>query len=139
MACPAFVRVVDDRTLAFPDCDGNGMFRSLSNIAVNPHVGLAFVDFQRPRRLRVNGTARLHRDDPLLHGQPGAQIIVRARAEQVLPNCPRYVHPSEVTEWSVYVSRPGRVPRASGRRPASSRAHCRGTSFDQSRVVAPRR
>ena len=42
---PGFVRVLDERTLAFPDYDGNGMYRSWGNVLVNPHVGLLFVDF----------------------------------------------------------------------------------------------
>ena len=47
---PGFVRVVDAQTLAFPDYDGNGMFKSLGNILVNPKVGLLFVDFEQPHR-----------------------------------------------------------------------------------------
>ena len=45
---PGFVRVVDPHTLAFPNYDGNGMFKSLGNILLNPHVGLLFIDFERP-------------------------------------------------------------------------------------------
>ena len=45
---PGFVRVVDDRTLAFPDYDGNGMYRSWGNVLVNPAVGLLFLDFESP-------------------------------------------------------------------------------------------
>src|ERR1700736_6125503 len=64
---PGFVRVTGPSELAFPDYEGNGMFKSLGNLAVNPHVGLLFIDLhERPRRLRVNGTARVCRDDPLL-------------------------------------------------------------------------
>ena len=54
---PGFVRVTGPSELAFPDYDGNGMFKSLGNVTVNPNVGLLFIDFERPRRLRVNGTA----------------------------------------------------------------------------------
>src|SRR5712691_4864769 len=43
---PGFVRVLDERTLAFPDYDGNGMFKSLGNLLVNPKVGLLFLDFE---------------------------------------------------------------------------------------------
>ncbi|MET0378017.1 MAG: pyridoxamine 5'-phosphate oxidase family protein, partial [Spongiibacteraceae bacterium] len=50
---PGFVRVLDPQTLVFPSYDGNGMFKSLGNIAVNPHVGLLFIDFESPKRLRV--------------------------------------------------------------------------------------
>src|SRR6187200_605791 len=74
---PGFVRVTADDELAFPSYDGNGMFRSLGNVLVNPAVALLFIDFERPNRLRVNGSARLVEGDPLLAGFPGAQFIVR--------------------------------------------------------------
>jgi predicted pyridoxine 5'-phosphate oxidase superfamily flavin-nucleotide-binding protein len=107
---PGFVRVVDEQTIAFPDFDGNGMFRSLGNIALNLHVGLLFVDFEKPNRLRVNGLASLHFDDPLLPAYPGAQLIVRVRAERLFPNCPRYIHKMQVVEYSVYVPTHDHLP-----------------------------
>jgi predicted pyridoxine 5'-phosphate oxidase superfamily flavin-nucleotide-binding protein len=107
---PGFVRIVDDRTLAFPDYDGNGMFKSLGNILLNPKVGLLFVDFQHPNRMRVSGTASVSDDDPLLKEFPGAQMIVRVRAERIFPNCPRYIHRMQVVEHSVYAPRPEHTP-----------------------------
>ena len=107
---PGFVRVVDDETLAFPDYDGNGMFKSLGNILVNPKVGLLFIDFEQPDRMRVSGTASVSSDDPLLAEFPGAQLIVRVRAERIFPNCPRYIHRMQVVEQSVYAPRPGYKP-----------------------------
>jgi predicted pyridoxine 5'-phosphate oxidase superfamily flavin-nucleotide-binding protein len=104
---PGFVRVVDERTLAFPSYDGNGMFRSLGNVAVNDKVGLLFVDFERPRRMRVLGRASLHFDDELLAAFDGAQLVVRVRATAIFPNCPRYIHRMELVERSVYAPRPG--------------------------------
>ena len=41
---PGFIRLIDERTLTFPGYDGNGMFRSLGSICVNPHVGMLFMD-----------------------------------------------------------------------------------------------
>src|SRR5438309_6950825 len=62
-----FVRVVGDSELAFPDYDGNGMFMSLGNLALNPHVGMLFIAMHgKPRRLRINGKARIDRHDALL-------------------------------------------------------------------------
>src|SRR5437870_4068899 len=105
-----FVRLVDDRTLAFPDYDGNGMFKSLGNILANPRVGLLFVDFEEPNRMRVSGTASVSADDPL-HGEfPGAQMIVRVRAERIFPNCPRYIHRMQVVEYSAFAPRPDHTP-----------------------------
>ena len=107
---PGFVRVVDESTLAFPSYDGNGMFRSLGNILVNPRVGLLFVDFEKPNRMRVQGTASLHDDDELLEAFEGAQLIVRVRAERIFPNCPRYIPKMQVIEHSVFSPRAGHVP-----------------------------
>jgi hypothetical protein len=99
---PGFVRVVDDRTLEFPSYDGNGMFRSLGNISVNPRVALLFIDFERPNRMRVHGTATLHDDAAAVSRYVGAQLVVRVRAERIFPNCPRYIHRMALVEQSVY-------------------------------------
>jgi uncharacterized protein len=104
---PGFVRVVAPDELAFPDYDGNGMFKSLGNITVNAHVGLLFVDFEAPRRLRVNGSATVSRDDPLLSQTVGAQLIVRVKARAIFPNCPRYIPKMALVEPSIYAPRPG--------------------------------
>ena len=102
---PGFVLVTGDNELAFPSYDGNGMFRSLGNVHVNPAVALLFIDFERPNRLRVNGPARLVFDDPLQAHFAGAQLVVRLRAERIFPNCPRYIHRMGVIEPSPYVPR----------------------------------
>jgi predicted pyridoxine 5'-phosphate oxidase superfamily flavin-nucleotide-binding protein len=107
---PGFVRVLNSNTLAFPDYDGNGMFRSLGNILVNPHVGMLFIDFEHPDRMRINGAATVHDDDPLLSEYPGAQLIVRVQAEQIFPNCPRYIHKMQIIKYSVYAPRLGYTP-----------------------------
>jgi hypothetical protein len=65
------VHVLDERTLAIPDYDGNGMYRTWGNVLVNPRVGLLFLDFESPKRLRINGTAQVREDDPLQAGCPG--------------------------------------------------------------------
>lgn len=107
---PGFVRVVDPRTLAFPSYDGNGMFKSLGNIVVNPQVGLLFIDFESPRRLRVNGRASVRDDDPLLGELVGAQLVVRVEVQAIFPNCPRYIHTMKVVEHSAYAPREGHTP-----------------------------
>jgi uncharacterized protein len=106
-----FVRVLDARTLVFPSYDGNGMFKSLGNVRVNPRVGMLFVDFERPSRLRVQGLAELVLDDAaLLAGFPGAQCAVRVRIERVFPNCPRYIHTMKRLAISEYAPRTGYTP-----------------------------
>ena len=107
---PGFVRVTADNELAFPSYDGNGMFRSLGNLLVNPAVGLLFIDFETPKRLRVNGRAEVAEDDALLGSFVGAQLVVRVRAERIFPNCPRYIHRSAAAEPSPYVPREGCTP-----------------------------
>jgi uncharacterized protein len=104
---PGFVRVTGESELAFPSYDGNGMFRSLGNLQVNPAVALLFIDFERPMRLRVNGRASIDFDDPLCAVFMGAQLVVRVRAERVFPNCPRYIHRMNVVEPSAHVPRAG--------------------------------
>ncbi|MEO8156996.1 MAG: pyridoxamine 5'-phosphate oxidase family protein [Betaproteobacteria bacterium] len=107
---PGFVRVLDDRTLAIPDYDGNGMYRTWGNVLVNAHVGLLFLDFERPSRLRVNGVARIIEADPLCNEFPGSVFIVRVTAERIFPNCPRYLHKMQLIEHSVYSPRPEYKP-----------------------------
>jgi predicted pyridoxine 5'-phosphate oxidase superfamily flavin-nucleotide-binding protein len=105
-----FVRVLGEDELAFPSYDGNGMFRSLGNVLANPAVALLFIDFDSPRRLRVNGRASIAGDDPLLPQFTGAQLVVRVRAERIFPNCPRYIPRLSTAEESPYVPRPGYTP-----------------------------
>ena len=107
---PGFVRVLDERTLAIPDYDGNGQYRSWGNVRANPKVGLLFIDFETPKRLRVNGTALVSDDDPLLAELPGAVFVIRLTAERIFPNCPRYIHKMQLAEESVYAPRTGYVP-----------------------------
>jgi uncharacterized protein len=105
---PGFVRVLDERTIAFPVYDGNGMFLSAGNVLVNPAVGLLFISFERRRRLRLNGTASI--DSELASAWTGAQFGVRVRAREVFPNCPRYIHRYELVERSRYVPAAGAEP-----------------------------
>ena len=107
---PGFVRVVDAHTLLVPDYDGNGMYRSWGNVLSNPQVGLLFLDFENSQRLRVNGTAQVSDDDPLLADFPGAVFLIRVTATRIFPNCPRYIHKMKLLEYSVYAPRPAHTP-----------------------------
>ncbi len=106
-----FVRVLDPGTLAFPCYDGNGMFYSMGNIATTRSVGMLFMDFERPFRLRVQGEATVRSDDPLIGEWPGAQLLVRVALTHIFQNCPRYVHRFTRVESSRY------VPKADGSAP----------------------
>jgi uncharacterized protein len=61
-----FVQVLDDRTLAIPDRPGNNRLDTLSNVLVNPNVGLLFMVPGFDDTLRVNGTASLTTDPDVL-------------------------------------------------------------------------
>ena len=100
---PGFVRVVDPSTVVFPVYDGNGMFLSTGNLTVNPRVGMLFVDFGTGTRLRLNGTATVELDDPLVESYPGAKFVVRVTPTAVFANCRRYVHRYEKVESSTFV------------------------------------
>ncbi len=77
-------------------------------------VGLLFIQFEPPDRLRVNGTAEVLLKDPLLTELPGSQAIVRVRAERIFPNCPRYIHRMALVEPSAYAPRPEYDPPEPG-------------------------
>jgi len=105
------VTVVDAHTLAFPTYDGNGMFLSMGNIAETSKIGMLFIDFERPNRVRVQATATISTDDPLMVKYPGAQLLVRAKVEKVFLNCARLIHKHQRVSTSPY------VPDAKGETP----------------------
>ena len=109
---PGFVRVVDPRqTLAFPSYDGNGMFKSLGNVLVNPHVGLLFVDFESPRApARERSAPGCRTAIRCSASSSAAQLIVRVRVEAIFPNCPRYIHKMQLVEESPYAPCEGHTP-----------------------------
>jgi uncharacterized protein len=102
---PGFVRVVDSKTLAFPCHDGNGMFYSMGNLLGNPQVGMLFVNFEKPHRLRIQGIASMDDNDPLLQEYTEAQLVVRVAVSEIFRNCPRYVHRYEKVQTSAFVPR----------------------------------
>ena len=102
---PGFVRVLDSQTLAFPNYDGNGMYLSMGNTLANPEVGLLFIDFERQKRIRLNGTARIEPANSVEPAYPEAQFVVKVRVRQVFPNCPRYIHKMQLVERSSFVPR----------------------------------
>ena len=70
---------------------------------MNPHVGLLFIDFEGRKRLRLNGVASIDEEDELLAEYPEAQFVVRVRATEVFPNCPRYIHEYRLVQRSRFV------------------------------------
>lgn len=84
----ALVKVSGPRTLVFPDYRGNRIFSSLGNILVNPHIGMLFIDFEKRRRLRINGCAEII-NDARAHADlwPLAERYVEVTVKQVFGNC----------------------------------------------------
>jgi predicted pyridoxine 5'-phosphate oxidase superfamily flavin-nucleotide-binding protein len=100
---PGFVRVLDEHTIAFPIYDGNGMFLTAGNLLDTKKVGILFIDFEGRKRMRLNGEASVDDDDPLRAEYPEAQLVVRVRATEVFPNCPRYIHEYKLVARSRFV------------------------------------
>ena len=93
----------DDKTLRFPCFDGNGMFFSMGNIASTAQVGLLFMDFVTPSRLRVQGVAHLTDDLAIVGLWPGAQFAVQVDITALITNCPRYIPRMQRVQGSRYV------------------------------------
>jgi len=108
-----FVQVLDESSLLFPSYDGNGMFYSMGNIATSAKVGLLFIDFENPFRLRIQAQATLSDEPALVQRYPGAQFVVRVAIESIFGNCPRYVHKMKLVKQSRY------VPDAQGAAPVA--------------------
>jgi hypothetical protein len=104
---PGFVRSVDAGTLIFPNYDGNGMYLSMGNLSATGQVGMLFIDFARPQRLRVHGVARIGSADSIDPPYAGAQFVVSVAVQQVFPNCPRYIHAMQQTAHSEFVPHEG--------------------------------
>ena len=104
---PGFVRVIDDRTIAFPNYDGSGMYLSMGNVSAIGEVGILFIDFEHQRRIRFNGEATIDDGDPLLAEFPEAEFIVRVRAREVFANCPRYIHKMKLVQRSKFAPKLG--------------------------------
>lgn len=107
---PGFVRVTGPSELAWPDYNGNGMFKSLGAIIDHPDVALLFLRYgDAPKKLRVQGKAKVSSDDLLMSDCPGAQLIVRLTVERIFDNCPRYLHDVRIDGYSRYVPEAGKV------------------------------
>lgn len=102
-----FVRVVNPKMIAFPCYDGNGMFLTAGNIVSNPRVGLLFIDFVNPMRIRLHGSATVDAQDPLLEEFVDAQFIIRISVDNLFINCPRYIHPHSKLNSSQDLPKPG--------------------------------
>ena len=111
---PGFVKVIDETTLAFPSFDGNGMFMSTGNIKQNNKIGMLFISFEKPHRLRVHGEATITEGDSLLKIYPEADLIVRVKLTDYWQNCPRYIHRYKKINGSKYVPKKNKKTPVAG-------------------------
>ena len=102
---PGFVKIIDKNTLIFPSYNGNGMYLSMGNISANPQVGLLFISFETPRRVRMQGTATVSKDPILMEHYKEAELVVSVTLTELWINCPRYVPQYEKVRESRYVPR----------------------------------
>jgi hypothetical protein len=86
----------------------------MGNLLGNPQVGMLFVNFEKPHRLRLQGIARIDDEDPLLQEYDEAQLVVRVTLSEIFRNCPRYVHRYKRIQTSEFVATLGlrNTPRA---------------------------
>ena len=104
---PGFVKVIDPKTIVFPSYNGNGMFLSMGNVMVSQKVGMLFIDFEHPHRVRVHGIAAIDKNDPLLAEFTGAELLVRVTVTETFINCPRYIHQYQRLQTSKYAPQAG--------------------------------
>lgn len=97
------VQVVGENRLAFPNYDGNGMWLSMGNIDAAAKIGMLFMDFVTPWRIRVQGDAKLSKDPELMARFPGSNMVVDVAVTRVFQNCARYIHKHTRVEASPYV------------------------------------
>lgn len=100
---PGFVKVQGANCLVFPNYDGNGMWLSMGNIDEAAQVGMLFMDFVTPWRIRVQGVARLSKDPQLMAQFPGCNMVVQVDVSRVFQNCARYIHKHTRVGTSEYV------------------------------------
>jgi predicted pyridoxine 5'-phosphate oxidase superfamily flavin-nucleotide-binding protein len=93
-----FLRVIDERTLAFADFSGNRQYITTGNLAENPRALIFLMDYQHRQRVKIWGTARVIEDDPELVGRsipeghkarPEAAILFTVEAWDA--NCPQHI------------------------------------------------
>jgi len=95
---PGFLRVLDDKTIAFADFRGNRQFITQGNLAENPKAHLFLIDYAQRRRVKIWGEARVVEDDPALleklmppnYTSRGEQVVL-FRVDAWDANCPQHI------------------------------------------------
>lgn len=100
-----YLKIIDKNTLIFPSYNGNGMYLSMGNLNANGEVGLLFISFETPRRVRMQGIATISKDPTLLAHYKEADLVVSVKLTELWINCPRYVPKYEKVRESRYTPR----------------------------------
>ncbi|AUG53780.1 pyridoxamine 5'-phosphate oxidase family protein [Thalassospira marina] len=106
---PGFVRVLDEKTILMPDRPGNRRLDTLTNILVNPQVGLLFFVPGMNETLRINGTAELHDDADLLDmfGDTGKLPIsvIKITVQEAFLHCAKSLMRSRLWQVDAQIER----------------------------------
>ena len=95
---PGFLKILDEKTLAFADFSGNCQYLSIGNLSVDNRAFLFLMDYANRRRLKIWGRARVEYDNPALVEQlrvPAYEasseraIIIQVEAWDW--NCPQHI------------------------------------------------
>ncbi len=81
---PGFVQILDEKTIVWPDYNGNSMFNSLGNITEYPKAGLLFMDFENGSTLQLSGSATVLWEDERLTRFPGAERILEFTIQKII-------------------------------------------------------
>ncbi|SJL84969.1 MSMEG_1061 family FMN-dependent PPOX-type flavoprotein [Vibrio palustris] len=104
-----FVKVLDEKTLAFPDSPGNNRLDTLTNLLNNPHVGLLFIVPGVEDIVRVKGTASIHTDDDLrefcLDGKTKPKVVIKVEVDTLFFHCPKALMKSKAWDNESYANR----------------------------------
>src|SRR6516164_2226907 len=94
-----FLKVLDDRTLAFADFGGNRQYLTVGNLSENPRAFIFLMDYANRQRVKLWGTARVVEDDPELlerlrdpdyPGKVERAIVFTVETWDI--NCPQHIH-----------------------------------------------
>ncbi len=94
---PGFLKVLDQRTLAFADFSGNRQYLSLGNLAENDRVHLFLMDWAHARRLKIWGRAELVEDAGVIEAlmprgyEAYPERAIRIRVEAWDMNCNQHI------------------------------------------------
>ncbi|ENM5726457.1 MSMEG_1061 family FMN-dependent PPOX-type flavoprotein [Vibrio mimicus] len=104
-----FVKVLDDKTLAFPDSPGNNRLDTLTNVLANPNVGMLFVVPGIEDVARIKGKASLHIDESsreqCLDGKTKPKLVVKIEVESLLFHCPKALMLSKIWDSAAHNER----------------------------------